>query len=35
LTLAIFSLLGLIVGVLSFSKFLGVMSMNKFQEENK
>jgi len=25
----------LIVGVLSFSKFLGVMSMNKFQEENK
>jgi len=35
LTLAIFSLLGLIVGVLSFSKFLGVMSMNKFQEENR
>ena len=35
LTLAIFSLLGLIVGVLSFSKFLGVMSMNKFQEANR
>ena len=35
LTLAIFSLLGLIVGVLSFSKFLGVLSVNKFQEANK
>ena len=35
LTLAIFSLLGLMVGVLSFSKFLGKFSLNKFQEENK
>ena len=35
LTLAIFSLLGLMVGVLSFSKFLGKFSLNRFQEENK
>lgn len=35
LTMAIFSLLGLMVGVLSFSKFLGKFSLNKFQEENK
>jgi len=35
LTLAIFSLLMLAVGVLSFSKFLGRFSFNRFQEENK
>ena len=35
LTLAIFSLLMLMVGVLSFSKFLGKFSLNRFQEENK
>ena len=35
LTIAIFSLLGLMVGVLSFSKFLGKFSLNRFQEENK
>jgi len=35
LTIAIFSMLGLMVGVLSFSKFLGKFSLNKFQEENK
>jgi len=35
LTLAIFSLLGLMIGVLSFSKFLGKFSLNRFQEENK
>ena len=35
LTLAIFSLLVLAVGVLSFSKFLGRFSFNRFQEENK
>jgi len=35
LTIAIFSLLGLMVGVLSFSKFLGKFSFNKFQEENR
>ena len=35
LTIAIFSLLGLMVGMLSFSKFLGKFSLNRFQEENK
>jgi len=35
LTIAIFSMLGLMVGVLSFSKFLGKFSLNRFQEENK
>ena len=35
LTIAIFSLLGLMIGVLSFSKFLGKFSLNRFQEENK
>jgi len=35
LTMAIFSLLVLMIGVLSFSKFLGRFSFNKFQEENK
>ena len=35
LTMAIFSLMGLMVGVLSFSKFLGKFSLNRFQEENK
>ena len=35
LTLAIFSLLMLAVGVLSFSKFLGRFSFNRFQEENR
>jgi len=35
LTMAIFSLLVLMIGVLSFSKFLGRFSINKFQEENK
>jgi len=35
LTMAIFSLLVLMIGVLSFSKFLGRFSVNKFQEENK
>ena len=35
LTMAIFSMLGLMVGVLSFSKFLGKFSLNRFQEENK
>ena len=35
LTLAIFSLLMLVIGVLSFSKFLGKFSLNKFQEENR
>jgi len=35
LTMAIFSLLGLMVGILSFSKFLGKFSLNRFQEENK
>ena len=35
LTMAIFSLLGLMIGVLSFSKFLGKFSLNRFQEENK
>jgi hypothetical protein len=35
LTLAIFSLLGLVIGMLSFSKFLGRFSFNRFQEENK
>ena len=35
LTIAIFSMLGLMVGVLSFSKFLGKFSLNKFQEENR
>jgi len=35
LTIAIFSLMGLMIGVLSFSKFLGKFSLNRFQEENK
>ena len=35
LTMAIFSLLVLMIGVLSFSKFLGRFSFNKFQEENR
>jgi len=35
LTMAIFSLMGLMVGVLSFSKFLGKFSLNRFQEENR
>ena len=35
LTMAIFSLMGLMIGVLSFSKFLGKFSLNRFQEENK
>ena len=35
LTLAIFSMMGLMIGVLSFSKFLGKFSLNRFQEENK
>ena len=35
LTMAIFSLMGLMIGVLSFSKFLGKFSLNKFQEENR
>ena len=35
LVMAIFSMLGLMIGVLSFSKFLGKFSLNKFQEENK
>ena len=35
LTMAIFSLLSLAIGVLSFSKFLGRFSFNKFQEENR
>ena len=35
LTMAIFSLLMLMIGVLSFSKFLGKFSLNRFQEENK
>ena len=35
LTIAIFSLLGLMVGMLSFSKFLGKFSLNRFQEENR
>jgi len=35
LTIAIFSMLGLMVGVLSFSKFLGKFSLNRFQEENR
>jgi len=35
LTMAIFSLLMLMVGMLSFSKFLGKFSLNRFQEENK
>ena len=35
LTMAIFSLMGLMVVVLSFSKFLGKFSLNRFQEENK
>ena len=35
LTMAIFSLLVLMIGVLSFSKFLGRFSFNRFQEENK
>ena len=35
LTMAIFSLLGLMIGILSFSKFLGKFSLNRFQEENK
>ena len=35
LTIAIFSMMGLMVGVLSFSKFLGKFSLNRFQEENK
>jgi len=33
--MAIFSLMGLMIGVLSFSKFLGKFSLNRFQEENK
>ena len=35
LTMAIFSLMGLMIGVLSFSKFLGKFSLNRFQEENR
>ena len=35
LVMAIFSMMGLMLGVLSFSKFLGKFSLNKFQEENK
>jgi len=35
LTIAIFSMMGLMIGVLSFSKFLGKFSLNRFQEENK
>ena len=35
LTIAIFSLLSLMIGVLGFSKFLGKFSLNKFQEENR
>jgi len=35
LTIAIFSLLSLMIGVLGFSKFLGKFSLNKFQEANK
>ena len=35
LTMAIFSLLVLMIGVLSFSKFLGRFSFNRFQEENR
>ena len=35
LTMAIFSLLVLMIGVLSFSKFLGRFSLNRFQENNK
>jgi len=35
LTMAIFSLMGLIIGVLSFSKCLGKFSLNRFQEEHK
>jgi hypothetical protein len=35
LTFAIFSILALMVSVLSFSKFIGKFSLNRFQEENK
>ena len=35
LTIAIFSIIGLVIGVLSFSKFLGKFSLDRFQEENR